>query len=40
MSWPKVIVFAVITAVYTALINQAPFLCKKIYDIPSNITVT
>ncbi len=26
MSWPKVIIFAVITAVYTALINQVPFL--------------
>lgn len=26
MTWPKVIIFAVITAVYTALINQVPFL--------------
>ena len=26
MTWPRVILFAVITAVYTALINQIPFL--------------
>ena len=26
MTWPKVIIMAVITAVYTALINQVPFL--------------
>lgn len=26
MTWPKVIIFAVVTAVYTALINQVPFL--------------
>lgn len=26
MTWPKVIVFAIIVAVYTALINQVPFL--------------
>lgn len=26
MTWPRVILFAIITAVYTALINQVPFL--------------
>lgn len=26
MTWPKVIIFAVVTAIYTALINQVPFL--------------
>lgn len=26
MTWPKVIIFAVVSAVYTALINQVPFL--------------
>ena len=25
MTWPKVIIFAVVTAIYTALINQVPF---------------
>ena len=38
MTWPKVIIFAVITGVYTGLINQVPFLADTSFtDIAVNL---
>ena len=38
MTWPRVILFAIITAVYTALINQVPFLYDTSFqDISINL---
>lgn len=38
MTWPKVIIFAVITGVYTGLINQVPFLSDTSFtDIAVNL---